>query len=391
MISIFLIENVVKIKIIHVIVALNVGGAELMLKRLIESQLNKGKFIHEVISLSETGLIGVELQLLGVRVRCLKMKSAFDIPRVLWQLRAIFIEQRPHIVQTWMYHADLLGGLSARMAGIEDIIWGIRTTDVGNAFIGATAWVRRICAFLSSSVPKYIVCAANASLKSHAAIGYDSTRMLSISNGFELARFVPLSQQRVNLRVHCGIEPDSVVVGYLGRFHSDKDQANFVRAAGMVAFTHPNVVFLMVGRELDAANADIQSWIRESGHSGRFVLLGERSDVPECLSAMDLFCLSSRTEGFPNVVGEAMAMGLPCVVTDVGDAAMLVADTGVVVPKEDSIALAHGLGKLLGMSVAERSQLGQKAKARIHSEFSMMRASERFASLYDQMTNKGSC
>jgi len=109
-----------------------------------------------------------------------------------------------------------------------------------------------------------------------------------------------------------------------------------------------------------------------------------------CLAAMNMFCLSSRTEGFPNVVGEAMAMALPCVVTDVGDAAMLVADTGVVVPKEDSVALARGMERLLAMPVAQREQLGQRAKERIHANFSMERACKRFEMLYEQMTRKES-
>lgn len=144
----------------------------------------------------------------------------------------------------------------------------------------------------------------------------------------------------------------------------------------------------MVGRGLDANNAQLAQWISATGCADRFVLLGERGDVPVCLAAMDLFCLSSRTEGFPNVVAEAMAMGLPCVVTNVGDAAMLVADTGVVVPKEDSAALALGLGQLLAMTPDARQQLGQKARARIHAEFTMELARERFESIYQRITRK---
>jgi glycosyltransferase involved in cell wall biosynthesis len=118
------------------------------------------------------------------------------------------------------------------------------------------------------------------------------------------------------------------------------------------------------------------------------MLLGERRDVPACLSAMDVFCLSSRTEGFPNVVGEAMAMSLPCVVTDVGDAAMLVANTGVVVAKEDANALAAGLSRLVEMTPEARRHLGQMAKARIHAEFTMARARERFEDLYQRLVEE---
>ncbi|GAB3544300.1 hypothetical protein GCM10027343_19250 [Noviherbaspirillum agri] len=138
----------------------------------------------------------------------------------------------------------------------------------------------------------------------------------------------------------------------------------------------------MVGRGLDADNEELAEWIADTGHPDRFVLLGERSDVPVCLAAMDIFCLSSRNEGFPNAVGEAMGMGVPCVVTDVGDAALLVGDTGIVVPKEDSPALARGLERLLAMGPAARQQLGQQARSRILAEFTLERAREHFESIY---------
>ncbi|MGH8809799.1 MAG: glycosyltransferase, partial [Noviherbaspirillum sp.] len=155
-----------------------------------------------------------------------------------------------------------------------------------------------------------------------------------------------------------------------------------------LAQRHERLHFLMAGRDLDTGNQELMRWIAETGYAHRFALLGERSDVPACMAAMDIFCLSSRAEGFPNVVGEAMAMGVPCVVTDVGDAAMLVADTGVVVPKEDSPALARGLASLLAMTPDARRQLGQKARARIHAEFAMEHAWKRYEAIYQRLTEE---
>jgi glycosyltransferase involved in cell wall biosynthesis len=287
-----------------------------------------------------------------------------------------------------MYHADLLGGIAARMAGIKNIIWGIRTTDVNAAGFSFTVFVRKVCSWLSSSVPRVIVCAAEASRKSHIAVGYDEGRMLVIPNGFDITLFTPMPRQGADFRHLCGFDDNSVIVGYVGRFHPVKDQANFVCAAGLSVASYPNVYFMMVGRDLVASNAELKSWIIKTGHADHFVLLGERSDMPLCLAAMDVFCLTSRTEGFPNVVGEAMAMSLPCVVTDVGDAAILVADTGVIVPAEDSVAFAKGLDKLLAMSPAEREKLGQSAKARIHSGFSIDKTREQFEELYEEMVRK---
>ncbi len=376
-------------RILHAIIGLNVGGAELMLKRLIESHQGNHKYRHTVISLTGVGTVGQQLRADGIEVVALGMNSLWDIPRVLLHLVRFIRTSQPDVVQTWMYHADLLGGIAARFAGNRHVIWGIRTTEVTAGGSRATAFVRKLCAWLSSFVPHTVVCAAEASRRSHIAVGYDASRMIVVPNGFDLARLQATPAQRDVLRLQCGFDQDLAVIGYLGRFHPAKDQENFVRTAGMVAQKYRNVRFLMVGRDLNANNALLTKWINATGHPDRFVLLGERPDVPACLSAMDIFCLSSRTEGFPNVVAEAMAMGLPSVVTDVGDAAMLLAGNGVVVPKEDSQALALGLEQLLQMPPQTRHLIGQKAKERMHAEFSLDRAREQFEAVYQRVVESG--
>ncbi|GJH29538.1 glycosyltransferase [Caballeronia novacaledonica] len=369
-------------KLLHVIVALNADGAERMLQRLIESHIEDPRFRHVVCSLTTTGKVGEELAARGIDVHSLGMRSPLGFPRALWHLVKLIRKVRPDIIQTWMYHADFLGGLAGRLAAHKRIVWGVRTTDVKSGGSRVTVLLRKICAWLSYSVPQAIVCAAEASRRAHVSVGYDASRMMVVPNGFDVARLSATPEQRAAIRQQCGFEDGTVVVGILGRFHPVKDHENFVRAAGMLAARHPDVRFMMVGRDLDASNRELADWIAKTGFASRFVLLGERRDVPACLSAMDVFCLSSRTEGFPNVVGEAMAMALPCVVTDVGDAAMLVANTGVVVAKENTDALAAGLSRVVDMTPDERIRLGQMAKARIHAEFTMMRARERFEDIY---------
>jgi glycosyltransferase involved in cell wall biosynthesis len=372
----------------HVIVGLEVGGAEHMLHRLVLAQQKDSTADKcTVVSLTDAGPLGLQLSKDGIDVVALEMRSPLGLLMVVWRLRSLILQRSPNVVQTWMYHADLMGGVAARLAGIKNVIWGVRTTDVKAGGSRATAIVRKVCALLSHFVPHTIVCAAEASRLAHIAVGYDSSRMAVVPNGFDLARLVSTQHQRDARRQQCGLGVDQVVVGYVGRFHPVKDQQNFVRAAGMVAQQHSNARFLMVGRDLDGANVQLAQWIQATGYAERFVLLGERADVPVCLSAMDLFCLSSRNEGFPNVVAEAMAMGLPCVVTDVGDAAMLVADTGVVVPKENSAALAQGMVQLLTLSVQERQALGRSARVRIEQEFSMERCTQRFEAVYADVLN----
>jgi glycosyltransferase involved in cell wall biosynthesis len=304
-------------------------------------------------------------------------------------LLSLMRRARPDIVQTWMYHADMFGGLAARLTGHRNVIWGIRASELNAGDSRVTVVVRRLCALLSRWAPHTIICVAEAARRVHISVGYDAGRMVVIPNGFDLSRFVVTAGQRAMMRMQCGFGPNDVVVGTLGRFNFDKDQRSFVRAAGWLVPHHERLRFLMVGRELDTGNAKLMSWIAQTGNSDRFVLLGERTDVPICLAAMDVFCLSSRTEAFPNVVAEAMAMELPCVVTDVGDAAMLVADTGVVVPKEDTAALAQGLAQLLAMAPDVRRRLGENARARIRAEFAMERSRERFEAVYKYLTEKG--
>ena len=375
-------------KTLHIIIGLNVGGAEMMLKRLVESHREDPAYRHVVVSLTDMGKLGPQLQSDRVEIYSLGMRSIFSIPQVLWRLVNLIRAGRPDIVQTWMYHADLLGGLAARIAGNRHVIWGIRTTDIRSAGSSVTLIVRWLCARLSKWVPQVIVCAAEASRQSHITVGYDSKKMLVVPNGYDFAWLKASVEERQALREQCGITHSQIVVGSLGRFHSVKDQGNFVRAAGLLATKYPQLRFVMVGRDLDWDNAQLVRWIDRTGWKDHFTLLGERKDVPQCLAAMDIFCMHSRTEGFPNVLAEAMAMGLPCITTNVGDAAMLLDDAGVVVPKENSMALAQGVERLLALDQDARHALGMRAKARVEAEFSMTRARERFEAIYRQVLNK---
>lgn len=372
-------------RVLHVISGLGVGGAEMALYRLV-ANAQGSCYTHTVVALTSGGAMEDRLRNAGIELTTFDFKTA-PITH-FFNLLLLMRRSRPDIVQTWMYHADMFGGVAARLSGNRNIIWGIRTSDLTAGSAQFTSVVRKACAFLSRWVPHTIVCVAEAARCSHVHDGYDARRMVVVPNGFDLSRLVADGESRSALRERCGFRQDDIVVGTVGRFNVSKDQANFVRAAGILARRHTNLRFLMVGRGLDVNNTELMRWVSETGFPERFLLLGERADVPVCLAAMDVFCLSSRNEGFPNVVGEAMAMGLPCVVTDVGDAALLVADTGVVVPKEDSDALARGIGTLLAMTPEARRKLGLQARERIHAEFTVERTRERFEALYQRLTEE---
>lgn len=374
-------------KILHVIVCLDVGGAEMMLKRLIESQKENPAYEHIVVSLTDIGSIGAEIRRLGTQVYSMGMRSGLDSFSVLLRLRSLIRRYSPDVVQTWMYHADLLGGLAARLAGKKNVVWGIHSTDVRAGGSRATILVMKICAKVSRWVPHTILCVAEVSRKVHIAAGYFAPRIVVLPNGIDMSRLVSNKFRRSEIRRACGFADNDLVIGTLGRFNPVKDYSNFVKAAGIIASKYLHVRFLMVGAQLDQDNVILRGWIEKTGFGDRFVLLGQRSDAPDCLAAMDVFCLSSKSEALPTVVIEAMGMGIPCVATNVGDTESILRDVGIVVPKEDPVALSVGLEKLIQISVEERRALTCQGMARARENFTIERARQRYETLYAEIVS----
>lgn len=375
-------------QIVHLIVGLEKGGAEMMLRRLVEANIHAASGLrHVVVSLTDLGFHGAALRAQGAEIHALGLRGPVALLLGVFRLAVLLWRLKPGIVQTWMVHSDLLGGLAARLVGVPHVIWGVRTTDY-SVESHSTRAVRWLCARLSSMVPSKIVCAAQASLLASAQAGYDSRKLMIIPNGFDVAALRAHAGAGVAIRQQCGWQPGHVVVGCLGRYNPAKDHANFVSAAALLVARHPACRFLMVGRGLTPANATLMALIQATGFADRFILLGERSDPAACLDAMDVFVLSSRTEGFPNALGEAMAMGVPCVSTDGGDAAFLLGEAGPVVPTRDPVALAQAVSHVLAMPESDRKALGAKGRLRVESEFSMAAAAQKFNNLYQVLLQR---
>ena len=360
-----------------------------MLRRLIESHRGT-EFSHRIVSLTDAGELGESLRASGVEVQSLGMSGLVNAPIALLRLTKLIRSGKPDIVQTWMYHADLMGGLAARSVGNANVIWGIRNTDMMRGTAYSTFAIRRMCALLSRILPAKIVCAADASRRSHAAIGYDDSKMVVIANGFDKIGSTQIAADRNLIRGACAWTDDEVIVGCVGRFNYYKDHTNFAMAAGLLARRFSSVRIVMIGKGLDAENKELNSVIAATGFASRFRLLGFRKDVLKWLSALDVFCLSSRSEGFPNVVGEAMSVGIPCVATDVGDVRALLSNTGIVVPKENAQALYEGLAQVVAMPRPLRAALGQQGRARIIQEFSMARVTDKLETLYRSVAARAS-
>lgn len=367
-------------KILHLVIGLDIGGAEMMLYRLV---LSGKKHEHIVVSLSTLGKLGEKLRVQGIEVYALGLSSSLMLPIVLVRLIRLIKKIRPDVLQSWMYHSDLIGGFAAWWSGVNRLYWGIRNTHVPNARISPIRLIIWLSSKLSYYLPDKIICCGESVFNTHQELGYCREKMLVIENGYDVEIFSVARIERQRNREALAFGNNHIIIGIIGRFDLLKDYRNFVEATAKVATCNENIKFLMIGRNVTHENVQLRVWIENTGFSDRYILLGERDDIPRLLSVMDIYCLSSKSEGFPNVIAEAMASGLPCVVTDVGEAARIVGDTGVVVPPDNSNALALGLLEMAEKNDIERRYLGNKAMCLVEKKYSISAIVEKYEKLYE--------
>ena len=375
------------VRVVHIINGLRTGGAELTLFRLI-SEADRSTFDMQVISLLGDGPVGAKLRQANVPVECWNLSSSRPNPYALIQLARSLRFKRPDVVQTWLPHSDLLGGIAAKLAGIGPVVWNVRYSTLHAQYIKwQTRTTARACALLSPLVPAKVVCCSESSKSEQLKLGYYSDKMIVIPNGVDTALFRPDVLMRHELRHELRIQQKAVVIGASGRFHPQKDYQTFVRAAAIIAHGCPDAEFVICGDGITSHNSQLEAWVRDSGCPTKFHLLARRDDMPRFMAGLDLFVSSARFgEGFPNVVSEAMACGVPCVVTNVGDSALIVGETGRVVPIENPDALARACLAMLGDTAALR-QRGLRARDRIAQDFSLVRMVKSYEQLYAYMAS----
>ena len=371
------------IRVLHVITGLHTGGAETMLCKLVTGNGADG-IGHAVLSLGVPGPVGARMVEAGIRVHTLGMRGLMPLPTHVARLRRITAAERPHVIHGWMPHGNLAAS-SASLGRAVPVIWGIRQSLYDLAYERPTTRLVIRLAARWSRHPARIVYNSHSGAEHHEALGYDRSRTLVIPNGFDTDAFTPSAEHRRAVRAELGISEDAIVIGMVARYDPMKDHGNLLQAAARLARERPDVHYVLAGRGVDETNAVLVDGRAGAGLSARMHLLGERADTARLFAACDVAVLTSYTEGFPNVLGEAMACGTPCVSTAVGEASWIVGETGRVVPPRDPDALADGMRWILALGAEQRRALGAAARRRIQSTYGLAAVRGQYARLYREI------
>lgn len=377
------------IRVSFVITGLHVGGAEMMLWKLLAA-INRRRVEPSVIVLTDEGDLGERIRDLAVPLTAIGLRrNRFSLDGLL-RLRKALKAQRSEIVQGWMYHANLAATVAcATLRGRTPVLWNIRMTPTD---LGSQKYLTALTIWLGGKLswsPAKIVNNSLASALDHEKLGYRRDKHVIIPNGFDLNVFKPSPASRRQLRRDLGLHDETILIGMIGRYDPMKDHTNFLSSAAMLLRLSPGAHFVLAGAGVDEQNEQLTKHLARLGIGRHVHLLGPRNDIPSLMAALDVFALSSaRDEGFPNVVGEAMACGVPCVVTAVGECAHIVGDTGKVVAVRNAAALADALHALLELGPQERKVLGERARQRVAEHFALDAVALRYENLYHEVLDR---
>ena len=372
-------------RIIHIITDLDTGGAEMMLFKLLAT-MDRRKNEHHVISLLDHGTLGEKIKALGIPIHVLELNRWSKWVCAPFALVRVVRKINPDIIQGWMYHGNLVASFVALFQSPSPpVLWNIRQSLTDIAIEKRlTVFLIKVGALLSKR-PVRILYNSHTAATQHEALGYNSDKTFIIPNGFDVQQFRPDVQARISLRQSLGVAPDTQLIGLIARYHPMKDHDNFLQAAILIRKKHSSVKFVLMGKDVDASNRKIMSFLQETAMEEQVFLLGERTDVALVTAALDVAVNASRGESFPNAVGEAMACAVPCVVTDVGDSARIVGETGKVVPPRNPVALAEAINDLLDAPSSERENFGHAARLRIIEHFSIQHIASEYEGFYGNL------
>ncbi|HYZ47277.1 MAG TPA: glycosyltransferase [Sphingomonas sp.] len=368
---------------LHVITGLNVGGAETMLAKLIEQGV--GPLEQRVLTLLPPGAIGRRVRRAGADIVSLDLARGFPSPLIAARLMRLVRSADPDLIQGWMYHGNLAASFARLVRPGVPAVWNVRHSL---ASIDHEKPATRVLLRLSAAISRgadAIIYNSHAAARQHEAIGYSSARTTVIPNGFDCDRFRPRGDAKRLLGDRLGIDPSGLLVGMVARHHPMKDHPSLVRAIARCREAGLDLHLLLVGDGFESARPELVNAIAALPPD-RVTQLPARDDVADWLPGLDILALSSAWgEGFPNILGEAMACGVPCVATDVGDSKRILGDAGLSTPASDSEALAAAITILARLSPDERRQMGMRGRARICASYTLKDVASQYAALYDDL------
>lgn len=348
-------------RIMHVITDFSrPEGAQSMLARILRLSHDHEVTVASIIGVSEANkaLAGNA----GVSYRALGMGSPFGLPSALSKLVSIIRDEQPTVILSWMYHAMAMGAVAGRLTKTP-CYWSVRQALDDTGSFGLSTKLALAACRTMSHWPEGIMYNSSKAHAQHENYGYSNPNSLVIPNGFDIPCAPPVRQTG---RVR--------VFGIAGRLHPQKDHATFFAAAAQASRQYPDLRFRVAGKGLTYDAREVQNMLEAAGAlAENFEFLGELSDMPSFYKSIDALVLTSRTEGFPNVVAEAMSYGKPVITTDVGDAADIVAETGIVCPVQDPGALASAMVSFAEMPSETFERHCLMAKKRIEDNYSLAR------------------
>ncbi len=372
-------------KIVHIITGLGTGGSEMMLYKLLSGS-DRQRFSHSVISMIDEGTLGNKMKAIGVPVYTLDMKRFIPSPAAMLRLLRMIRTIQPDIIQGWMYHGNLLSLIASKLTNRRVyVMWNIRQSLYSLSYEKRLTRLIIKCGALLSRQVTRILYNSTTSSKHHKAFGYCDDKSIVIPNGFDIDIFAPSDEGSRTVRAALGFDSDTLLIGLIGRYHPMKDHSTFLKAASLLLAKNIEAHFVLAGEGIHINNVQLRTEIERLEITSKTHLLGERNDIPQLIAALDIAVSSSYNEGFPNVIGEAMSCAVPCVVTDVGDSAMIVGDSGIVVSPRDPKALSDAIYDLASMRAQERRYLGNKARQRICENFSLESVVKKYEALFEQL------
>ena len=356
---------------VHVITNFaGVGGAEMMLARLI--QYTEDQYQHVIISLMKTSEV-YQTTLERCQAHYALGWNGLNTLGTIKKLRNLLKELQPKTVQCWMYHANALTSLSViGLAQKPNVVWGIHHSLASPKDESISTKIALGLSKFLSKQPDAIIYCAHSSKQQHSDFGFANANQYVIANGVFLDKFQP------NMQLH-----QPTVIGFAGRYHTAKGYPYLFETMGLLK--NQNIIFKIAGGGASLDNPEVKALFEQYQlDSNKVQLLDQISDMPAFYQSIDAFLMTSITEGFPNVLVEAMASGLPCISTDVGDAKYIVQDLGSIVPPRNAQALADAILVYAEKSEAEKQALKQATRERVEQNFSIATVSRQYMQVWSQ-------